>query len=384
MPDYQWCMITPEYFPALPNQAGMGDGARHMACGLAKRGHEVLVLAPDGPKAPSDPGVIVERVLGHFSPIGWWRASKRLGKIVCKRRLFLQWVPHGYGYKSCNLFLVIWLVWRVTIRRDVLYVMVHEPFLMFEGNLRQRMAACIHRLMVYIILRLTTKTYAGNKKWIEYLDFWKPRKMEIAWLPVFSNVSLNKNNCEVVNLKKALAKTDNMLVLGHFGTYGAHTRIFLEPTFSGLLKKTSEFVLLLLGRGSKSYLDEFIGKYPQFRNRIVAAGNLSQEELSLYLQSCDLMVQPYFGGLSTRNGSLMALLLHSLPVVGNHGYATDKEWFEWNAIALVPEGDTLSMVEKCVELLNLPDERKRLSERGYKLYEEKFSLGATIDALLMN
>ena len=268
------------------------------------------------------------------------------------------------------------------MRRDQLYVMVHEPFLSFKGNARQKLAAMVHRFMVFVILRLASKVFAGNKKWIEQLEPWKPKKLSIRWLPVFSNVPFRDDPEEVDRTRNRLLGSNNTQIVGHFGTYGPHTRDLLGPVFSSLLIRPSRLNLLLLGRGGTDFKSDFAKQYPHLESRIFATGDLSQSNLSIHLQACDLMVQPYWGGLSTRNGSLMALLLHRLPVVGNYGPITDKEWFDWRAVELVKEGDWQALVDKALMLLENKEERAWLSSSGYKLYLETFSLQATVDALL--
>ena len=58
-------------------------------------------------------------------------------------------VPHGYGYRSMNVWFCLWLCARALPARDeVTHLVVHEPFLAFgEGSRRQDLVAVVHRLM---------------------------------------------------------------------------------------------------------------------------------------------------------------------------------------------------------------------------------------------
>ena len=45
------------------------------------------------------------------------------------------------------------------------------------------------------------------------------------------------------------------------------------------------------------------------------ADGLANEEVSVHLSACDLMIQPYPDGISARRTSAMAALAHERPVV---------------------------------------------------------------------
>ena len=59
-----------------------------------------------------------------------------------------------------------------------------------------------------------------------------------------------------------------------------------------------------------------------------AAGYLSPAELSAHIAACDLFVQPYPDGITSRRTSAMACLSRARPVVTTTGHLTEPLWAE--------------------------------------------------------
>jgi glycosyltransferase involved in cell wall biosynthesis len=372
-----WCFITPEYPPTV---GGVADYTRLVATHLVQAGQQVTVLAPSRGEPPRDEGLAVEPVLGKFGPIGFWRGSQVLDSLPRTRRLFLQWVPHGFGFKSINLLVVLWIWWRVVIRRDQLWIMVHEPFLRFENSLRQWIAALIHRLMVWILLRCAEKVFAGNKFWISLLTFWAPRKQVIQWLPVPSNVCENVSNEEESVIRAQLG--NNKFLIGNFGTYGKNTTKLLESFFYKILIKDGKYGVVCIGKNSDVFVSSFIQLYPALAKRIFSTGSLNGNDLSKHIKSCDLFVQLNQEGVSTRNGTLMAILSHGKTGVGNKGIVTCAELQEWNSWQCFWIVETDKVEEVVIKISD--DQRliRNFETRAKKVYNDQFSIESLVKKIL--
>ena len=325
-----WVCITPEYPPSV---GGVADYTRLVATHLVKACQAVSVLAPTRGQAPIDNGLDVQPVLGEFGPIGFWRGSNFLDRIPRPRRLFLQWVPHGFGFKSMNLLLVVWIWWRVMVRRDQLWIMAHEPFFRFEKSWKQCVAGSVHRVMVWVLLACADQIFAGNRLWINLLLFWTPKGKPIHWLPVPSNVPDRYDPQVVSDIKKNLVP-DGILV-GSFGTFGPSTSRLLESCFKELLNKRERTSALFIGKNSDIFATSLIKKNPHFKGRIFGTGSMDSEGLSNHIAACDFFVQLNEEGLSTRNGSLMAILSIGKTGVGNIGAVTDSDWNSWKGFFVV-------------------------------------------------
>lgn len=373
-----WCLITPEYPPTL---GGVADYTRLVAMKLVEAGEQVTVLAPSRDSPPIDPGLSVEPVMGEFGLRGFWRGSRALGKISPPRRIFLQWVPHGYGFKSMNLLLVVWLWWRVVVRRDQLWIMAHEPFLAFENSLKQKIAACVHRAMVWTLLRLADRAFAGNRLWIKVLNPWCPKRLEVEWLPVPSNLPVADDGEAVRKLREKVAGPDGLV--GHFGTYGAHTEGFLAEPLRLVLEKMPGVNALLLGKNGDIFRKEFVQSFPHLEKRVTAPGVQAHRELSVGLSACDVMLQAYTGGISTRNTSIMSVLSHGKPSVGTKGHVTDSEWDEWGVVDLFTKEADREMASKVCELMADAPTRLAVGQKAWALYEKYFIPQRMVEKLLV-
>ncbi|HEY0367813.1 MAG TPA: glycosyltransferase, partial [Pyrinomonadaceae bacterium] len=155
-----WHVITSEY---PPQPGGVSDYTKLVANGLAAAGDEVHVWCPsledsetgERENTTRDAGAVkVHRDFGRFSPADLRRVGHSLDQFPAPRRLLVQWVPQGYGYRSLNLPFCLWLWGRAKLKLDRVEIIVHEPFLAYsEGSPKQDLAAAAHRLMVSVLLK---------------------------------------------------------------------------------------------------------------------------------------------------------------------------------------------------------------------------------------
>src|SRR3989454_5722187 len=376
----EWHIITSEYPPQM---GGVSDYTHLLASALAAAGDSVHVWCPVGSGDPSPArGVAVHRELGRFTPRDFRRASKKLGEFSAPRRMLVQWVPHGYGYWSMNLHFCNWLWSRATFHHDRVEIMVHEPFLAFgHGSFKQTAAAAVHRVMSAVLLRATYHVWVAIPAWEVCLrPYALGRRVSFAWLPVPSNVPEVVDSNGVALARAAYAPPQGFLI-GHFGTYGRLIGELLMALVAGLLRRNPAGAVLLLGRGSVPQRDELLRQHPNLARQVHATGALAAADLSRHLSACDVLIQPYPDGVSSRRGSVMAGLSHGLPIVTTVGHLTEGLWAESGAVALAPAGDVATLARLTERLLRDKTERNRLSAAAKALYEQRFDLGHTVAAL---
>ena len=394
-------IITTEY---PPQPGGVSDYTRIVAEGLAAAGDEVHVWSPglecgdlaplsqqalqlDGSHAaeqqsgvkPPHSKVFVHRVMGTFTPRDLSAASRLLEEFPAPRRVLVQWVPHGYGFRSMNVAFCLWL-WRRALRGDEVELMVHEPSLGFgEGGWKHNLVATVHRLMTIILLRATRRVWVSIPAWEKR---WRPytlgQAIEFRWLPVGSNIPVVETQTESKQVRERYL-SDSAQLIGHFGSYDANTSALLLRSLPALMKHDA--TLLLLGHGSERMRAAMIEHNPAVADRIHAAGSLSSAELSQHFSACDLMLQPYIDGVSSRRTSTMTALAHGVPVVTTAGKFTESLWASSDAVALAPANDVDELVRHAGRLLPNEMARQRLAAAAKKLYEEHFHPRRTIDAL---
>jgi glycosyltransferase involved in cell wall biosynthesis len=208
---------------------------------------------------------------------------------------------------------------------------------------------------------------------------WKAmlRRGEAGWLPIPSNVPTQLPS--EFSEKRERLREGYGTVLGHFGTYGRLIAPLLSTSLERLLATDSERMALLVGRGAGSFAERFQQSHPALHSRVRALENASPEEVSIALSACDVAVQPYPDGISSRRTSAMASLALGVALATNEGRLSEPLWRQSQAVALAdsPEGlpDT---VEK---LLADQQRRSQLAEAGRSLYQAEFSVARLIDRL---
>ncbi len=375
----EWHLITGEY---PPQTGGVSDYSRSLAKGFAGEGDQVHVWCPPAASgAIKDAGITVHRTLGRVSSQDLRNLSHELDRYPGPRQILVQWVPHAYGFRSMNLGLCLWL-WERSRRNDSVDLMVHEPFLAFgEGSWRQNLPALVHRLMVTILLRAATRVWVSVPWWERRLRRYAfGRDVPFEWLPIPSNVPVVEDCAGIRTLRRQYA-SDGCPILGHFGTYGPAVAPPLESILSALNATGFPGRILLMGTGSDEFRTLLQQKQPGLASRVDATGALALEDLSRHLSACDVLVQPFVDGVSSRRTSFMAGLSHGKPIVSNTGPATEPLWAGSGAVALVPNGDTGAFVAAIEQLYAHEDQRTRMAEEAKKLYQKRFDVSHVVARL---
>ncbi len=373
-----WHIITGEY----PSQiGGVSDYTFGVASGLAAEGDEVHVWCPDhpGPTPPAS-GVTVHRALGRITPSDLQEVGEQLDRFPAPRRILVQWVPHGYGYKAMNLPFCWWLRNRSAVQGDHVEIMLHEPYLAFRASsLRQSAAAFVHRIMTIVLLRAAERVWMSIPGWEAC---WRPyalgRQIPFQWLPIPSSIPAQHDSSGVLAIRRRYVENGQCLI-GHFGTCGSPITRMLEPILEALLREPARQTVLLMGLGSEEFRRALIQKNPAMQRLIQATGPLSAEDVSLHVSACDLLIQPYPDGVSSRRTSFMAGISHAKPVVTTSGRLSEDCWD--GRVPLAKAGDTAAFVELICRLRDDAALRDRFGHAAGALYRERFEVGRVIETL---
>ena len=130
-----------------------------------------------------------------------------------------------------------------------------------------------------------------------------------------------------------------------------------------------------------TFLDRLSSGHPGLRGRAWASGRLSPIDVAAALRACDLLLQPYPDGVTTRRTSVMAGLANGVPIVTTDGALTEGVWRETGATTLVPAEDAMQCVETVRRLIDTPADRAALGRRGRQVYATRFSIERTVEAL---
>ena len=373
-----WHIITSEY---PPDVGGVSDYTRQVAEGLARKGDEVHVWCPRASETSHRVrGLHIHPELGAIRPRDLRRLEVLLAPFPAPRRLLVQWVPHGFGYHSMNVWFCLWLARRAW-RGDAIELMVHEPYLEFRrGPIRHALMAGVHRLMTIVLLHAASKVWIAIPAWERLLrPYALGRKLSMQWLPVPGCVAAESAASAAVVRLKYVAEGQHLL--GHFGSYGTAVTSLLLDRLPHIMEGTVAPSLLLLGAGSERFRDALIERHPSWSTRVHAAGYLPASDLGAHIAACDLFVQPYPDGITSRRTSAMACLSRGRAVVTTTGHLTEPLWAETRAVEIADVADSATFVSRVVSLLTHAHARAELGARGQRVYEQRFSVSQIVNVL---
>lgn len=330
---------------------------------------------------PPEAGVEVHRLPGRFGP----RALAALGrgiKTAGPGQILVQYVPQGFGMKGMNLPLCLWLLARRRAGVGV-SIMFHEVSvgLAWRQPLHYSAIGIVNRAMVFVITRAARRCFVATPHWETLLRPFAPAGSAVTWLPVPSTLPVVDDPAGVRAVRKTLMVEGGM-ILGHFGT-ARETWIAerLAAVVLPLLRECPGAAFLLLGRDGLDLRGRLLAGAPELHARVRASGPLAPSDLSRHLGACDMMLQPYGDGVSTRRTSVMAALAHRRPVLTTTGIVTEPLWRQSGAVALVDVGDAVAMGTALAHLMDDAGERARLGAAAGALYAQRFDIAHTIAAL---
>ena len=379
-----WHILTGEY---PPQPGGVSDYTRQLACALVDAGDRVEVWAPryetrdrfpDGAERADSavPGIVIHRLPDTFGPKSLLRLTRALNRLPSPRRLLVQYVPHAFGWKGANLPFCLWLRSR---RRDSIWVMFHEVMFRAEGDRRlPRLAlAAVNRWMAMLVAGAAERAFVSIPGWRPMLEPLLRKDATVTWLPVPSAIPVTENPAATAAIRARYAAGHPLV--GHFGTYGAAVGALLERTLPALAAM-SDCHMLLLGDRSDVVCRALTSAHPSLAGRLFATGRLTPDDVSHHVAACDLMLQPYPDGISSRRTSAMAALSHGRAIVTTAGWLTEPLWAEAGAAVLVPI-DPDALAAAAAAMLFDVSRREAIGRRAAALYDARFDVRHSVSAL---
>ena len=376
-----WHVITGEY---PPQSGGVSDYTRQLARGLVEAGDRVEVWAP-----PCDSGqegqegqegeeaILVHRLPDRFGVRSLLRLTRALDRLPAPRRILVQYVPHALGGKGANVAFCLWLRSR---RRDSTWVMFHEVMFLAEGDRRlsRRALAAANRLMARLVGGAAERAFVSIPGWRPMLEPLLRPGTSVTWLPVPSAIPVRRDPAATAAIRARYAGGHPLV--GHFGTYGAAVGALLEPTLESLAAM-SDCHVLLLGDRSDAICRALTSAHPSLAGRVFATGRLAEGDISHHIAACDVMLQPYPDGISSRRTSAMVALSHGRPLVTTAGWLTEPMWAEAGAAVLVPVDDPHALAAAAATILFDVSQREEIGRRAAALYDARFDVRHSVSAL---
>lgn len=380
-----WHVITGEY---PPQSGGVSDYTRQLARGLVEAGDRVDVWAPpceeegrEGrerqERQEGQEGIFVRRLPDRFGPKSLLYLTRALNQLPAPRRILVQYVPHAFGWKGANVLFCLWLRSR---RRDSVWVMFHEVMFLAEGDRRvSRLAlAAVNRWMATLVAGAAERAFISIPGWRPMLEPLLREGASVTWLPVPSAVPVVNDAAATVAIRTRYG--NGRPLVGHFGTYGRSISALLDRTLQELAVM-SDCHVLLVGDRSDAACRALISAHPPLAGRLFATGRLALNDVSHHVAACDVMLQPYPDGISSRRTSAMVALAHGRAIVTTAGWLTEPMWAESGAAVLAPVDNPHALAAAAVTILFDVSQREEIARRAAALYDARFAVRHTIAAL---
>ena len=371
-----WHLVTGEY---PPQRGGVADYSHLVAQRLVLEGERVRVwTGPGGRPAPDDGKRGVRRLPHGFGIRSLAALGRELDASDAHRRLFVQYVPQAFGYRGMNLAFCLWLARR----REPVWTMFHEVIFprLPHQPVRHRVLAAVTRVMAAVVARAAERVFVSTPAWAAILASIAPDAPAAEWLPVPSTIARLGNRDDARAIRERYGRRGGPLI-GHFGSGGPLIDDQLGVAIPALLERVPGASVVLLGGDGEALRRHLVDLFPALSRKLWATGRLTARDVSLHLLACDVMVQPFAEGVTTRRTSVMAALAHGVPTVTTSGRLTEPLWWRTRAVELAPAGDPTALATLTAELLADRARRERIGAAGRLTYDALFDVRHTIATL---
>lgn len=366
-----WHILTGEY---PPTRGGVADYTQRVANGLCAAGDAVNVWVPRVASTVEPPGVVVRALPDHFGPRALQVLARALQPADDTQRLLVQYVPHAFGWKGGNIPFCLWLRAQ---RQAPVWVMFHEvAFPLGRGQrLVENGLGLVTHGMAAMVASAAERAFVSIPAWEPLLHRVAP-STRVEWMPVPSSVDVQSDPEATQRVRDRFAASGPLI--GHFGTFGRLIRPLLDDAIPWVLGAVDGRVLLI-GRGSDEAANDIGRRWPALASRVVGTGPLAADDLSHHVAACDLMLQPYPDGISSRRTSAMAALAHGRPLVTTVGPLSEPLWNDAPGVIACPVGDAAALARACAQVAANP--APGLGDAMRAFYVSRFDLAHTIATL---
>jgi Glycosyl transferases group 1 len=375
-----WTILTCEFPPGC---GGVGDYTAQLAAALAKAGDTVTVACPPQLEPPVvPPGVALVMLDDAYGRGSRDALDRQLN--AGPTTVLVEYVPTAFGMHGANIPFCRWLLGRARRHRADVRVMFHEPYFEFGWTPVHRSPLSLaQRAMARVLLQASSQTYLSTDAWRRYLAPYRPAgvRENFITLPIPSAVPACDRPASAHERRQQLVGSRAGALIGHFGTYGSAVAPMLRAVLVALLEGDGQVSAVCTGAGSSEFVRMLTSSTPALIGRVHATGRVAAADAALVLTACDLLLQPYPDGVTTRRTSVMAGLINGRPVLTTTGHLTEAVWAQTRAVAMTPAGDQNAYADAARRLLADTAGRESLAARGQRIYRDRFALEHTIAAL---
>lgn len=365
-----WHFITGEY---PPQSGGVSDYNHTLAQALVAAGDRVHVWAPQSPgESHSSDSLLVHRLPGGFGLSGLRALTAGLAASPAPRRILLQYVPHGFGWKAMNVAFCRWIERQAA--REPIWTIFHEIAFFDTDTWKHRILTAVSQRIARRIGNASQRVFVSTPAWSPLLRGLGVSGRELEWLPIPSSIPAASQPDAVPSIRAELARhgTDPSAIVGHFGTFGSLVWGVLRPVLTAILREMPHVVIHLIGRGSQRALAD-LADCPGVE-RVVAADDLSPEQVATHIAACDVMLQPFPDGINFRRTSALSAMKIGRAIVSCSGHNTEPLWSEQQLVALAASSAPSDYVSTIKRLLADDALGAAYAQRARAFYETTCAL----------
>jgi glycosyltransferase involved in cell wall biosynthesis len=280
-----------------------------------------------------------------------------------------------------NLQFCLWL-W--SIRRTGLKVMFHEVAFPVSAAqpFRHNLLGAVTSIMAWLVCRSAALIMVASERWAAMLSRYGATA-PILWVPVPSNIPVIVDPIARERWRRSYSVANGPLI-GHFANYCDYSVRRLSQVVPALLDQHRGLSVLLLGANSVELRSRLLSSNRHLADRVHSTGAVTAAEISAGLDACDLMVQPYPDGVSTRRSSTSALLAHGCAMVTTAGISTEQLWRDTGAVITVPVDAPDRLRAELSRMITNDEMRSEQGRAAKALYQDRFAVHHTIAALTSN
>jgi len=241
---------------------------------------------------------------------------------------------------------------------------------------RHNVIGVVTHAMATLVTRRADRIFVSTTAWNPTLRRLAPRSPEPISLPIPSNLADSVAPEEVRRVRARLGLGPDDVVIGTFGTY-VQVGDLLAATLGPLLERDPRRVALLVGKGSTEFRER------AFRGaaRVLATGAIDLPDVAAHLAACNVLLQPYPDGITTRRTSAMAGLALGVPVITNEGHNVEPLWRDSGAVALASAPSAAAILPLAENVLTDATLRALLGARGRELHHRAFTMESVVKTL---
>lgn len=364
-------MVTGEYPPGI---GGVGDYTARLSAHLVGAGARVVVLTggPDAPgTGPPDSGrVQVVRGLAAWGFRSWHRVASAAASAGA-HVVHIQYQAAAYGmHPAANLLPAYLRVRRPHLKVVTTFHDLRVPYL-FPG------AGRLRREAIRALDRFSHVSVVTNQADMEELggpDNGAGGHRPGRWLiPIGSNIdNAPPPGYQRTEWRRRLGADEETLVVSYFGLMNHSKGVDLLVDAVGLLADRGVRLKLLIVGGeagesdptNRRYQDDVLRSIetPQLKDRVFRTGFVPDQQVSAYLLASDLCALPFRDGASLRRGSLLAAIVHGLPVVTTVPSRPESLLVDGENVVLVERGNPEALAVAIERLWHYGAVRHRLSK----------------------